>query len=112
MAGFRFFRTPKPQRFEYKTRFFDPEKEELLDRIRQAEQKGEYSSEGAKARISGSFRRKTGSYSADRKFRSSQVKRSNYRLVMIIGILILMGYILFSSNFSSIEALLQNISGY
>lgn len=112
MAGFRFFRTPNPQKFEYKTRFFDPEKEELRERVRNAEQKGEYTSEGTKARISGSFRRKTGSYSTDREFRSSQVKRSNYRLVLIIGVLLLIGYYLISSNFSVIEALLENVSGY
>ena len=112
MAGFRFFRTPKPQRFEYKPRFYDPEKEELMDRVRNAEQQGDFSAENMKSRISGGFRRKTGGYSTDRQFRSQQVKRSNYRLLIIVAFLIFMGYILFSSNLTSLKRILESISGY
>lgn len=112
MAGFRFFKTPKPQRFEYKPRFYDPEKEELMDRIRSAEQEEDYSAENVKSRISGGFRRKTGGYATDRQFRSQQVKRSNFRLLIIVAFLSFMGYVLFSSNLTSLKQILEGISGY
>ena len=112
MAGFRFFSTPKPQRFEYRPRFYDPEKEELMDRVRSAEQEGDYSTENMKSRIAGGFRRKTGGYATDRQFRSQQVKQSNRRLLIIVGFLIFMGYILFSSNLTSLKQILESISGY
>ncbi|MEM8527678.1 MAG: hypothetical protein AAGG68_23755 [Bacteroidota bacterium] len=112
MAGFRFFKTPKPQRFDYKPRFYEPEKEELMERVRSAEQQEEYDPENIKSRISGGFRRKTGGYATDRQFRSQQVKRSNIRLLMIIGFLIFIGYVLFSSNLTSLKAILESVSGY
>jgi len=112
MAGFRFFKTPKPQRFDYKPRFYDPEKEELRDRLRSADQKEDYSADNMKSRISGGFRRKTGGYATDRQFRSQQVKRSNFMLLAIIAFLIFTGYLLFSSNLTSLKEILEGISGY
>ncbi|MEL6718007.1 MAG: hypothetical protein AAFO82_01115 [Bacteroidota bacterium] len=112
MAGFRFFKTPNPQRFDYKPRFYDPEKEELMERVRNAEQQEEYDAESVKSRISGGFRRKTGGYATDRQFRSQQVKRSNFRLLIIVAFLFLMGYVLFSSNLTSLKQILESISGY
>ncbi|MEM9887716.1 MAG: hypothetical protein AAF849_17610 [Bacteroidota bacterium] len=112
MAGLRFFRTPKPQRFEYKPRYYDESKEELKDRIRSAEQSNEYSAEGAKQRISGGFRRKTSGYKANKGYRSQQVKRSNFRLFIIIAVLFMVGYLLFTANFRVLEGFLQDTYGY
>ncbi|MEM0991915.1 MAG: hypothetical protein AAF847_09905 [Bacteroidota bacterium] len=112
MAGLRFFKTPKPQRFEYKPRYYDEAKEDLKKRVRDADAESDYSTSDTKQRISGSFRRKTSGYNADRGFRSRQVKRSNVRLLMIIVVLFLMGYLLFRANFDVLEGFLQNTYGY
>ena len=112
MAGLRFFKTPKPQRFEYKPRYYDEAKEELKKRVKDANESDEFSSDDAKQRIAGSFRRKTSGYNADRGFRSRQVKRSNVRLLMIIAFLFLVGYLLFRANFGVFEGFLQDTYGY
>ncbi|MEM1326287.1 MAG: hypothetical protein AAGI23_10055 [Bacteroidota bacterium] len=112
MAGLRFFRTPKPQRFEYKARFYDPEKEELRARVQRAEKEEDYSAEEVKRRISSSFRSKTSGYKVDRNFRSKQVKNSNRRLFMIIAFLIIAGYLLVKFNLSSFTSMIEGVSGY
>jgi hypothetical protein len=111
MAGFRFFKTPKHQRFEYKARFYDAEKEELRARVQRAKPDEEYSAEEAKRRISTSFRSKTSGYKVDRSFRSKQVKNSNQRLILIIAFLLVAGYILMKSNFPALERMLEGLSG-
>jgi len=89
--AFSFFKTPKPQRFQYKPRFYDPQKERLRDILDKADPDGKYSSEVAKARISSAFReRRPGKTSYSRRI----ANRSNLILVVIIIILFILTFIL------------------
>ncbi len=92
MAFFSFFRTPKHQRFEYKPRFYDPQKERLEEIIRNAKgEQGEVSqTELAKSRISQSFRRRTKST----QYTKRAVRRSNMLLLAIIVVLFALTYLL------------------
>ncbi len=92
---FKFTKVPKPRSFDYKPRFYDPEKEELENRFSRAERIRRGGVEGAKTRLKGSFRR---NFSAESAGRREQMRRSNYRLFMIIAVLLLLTYFLLNSN--------------
>jgi len=95
----RFFKVPKHRQFDYKPQFYDPDKEELEERLRRAKPIDGSDTDAVKARISGSFRR-GGIYGNDkyRSLASQQKKVSNIRLLVIIGGLILMVYLLLGTT--------------
>jgi len=95
MALLRFFRVPKHQQFKYNTRFYDPRKEELEQRIQRAEGVKNGDTEAMKARISEGFRG-GGYYKVDNRFRSRQVRRSNMVLIGVIVVLLLLAYLIFN----------------
>ena len=86
-----FFRTPKPKPFNYIPRYYDEQKEDLEERIRNIEvemgvNKGEaYRPRIRKGQMSNYYRRK----------QKRVQKQSNIRLVVIILILLLISYFLF-----------------
>ena len=87
---FQLFRIPQHQRFEYKPRFYNPEKENLDGRIAQALQKEGTTVDGLKIRISDGLRRRGHGYGGHRK---KLVFRSNVILISIIIILLVLSYI-------------------
>ena len=91
MALLKFFRVPKHQRFEYKTRYWDPRKEELEERLKRIEERKGDDLAATKARISGSFRSK--SYQGDKEYRRRQVRRSNMTLIAVVIILLILCYL-------------------
>lgn len=106
MSGFRFFfRVPKHQRFDYKPRYWDPRKEELEERMKRIESLQEGGVEGAKARISGGFRR--GGYLSDSRVRQRQVMRSNLLLIAVVAMLLVLCYIVISIYLPALEELLN-----
>ncbi len=89
MALFGFIKPPSHQRYEYKPRFWDPEKEELKERL----ERGNGDPEAAKSRISEHFSRRStrgGGYS---KYRHKEITRSNLRLAMVLAIIIFIAYL-------------------
>jgi len=86
-----FFRTPKPKSFNYIPRYYDEQKEDLEERIRNIEMdmgvnKGEaYRPTIRKGQMSNYFRRK----------QKRVQKQSNIRLVIIILLLLIISYFLF-----------------
>jgi len=94
MPGFGFGKRPKPRKFDFIPRYYDPDKEELESRL--AQYKDEMNEEErAKHRIRTGLRNK---YYGDSEFRSSQVKKSNLRLVYIIIILAFITYLILRSD--------------
>lgn len=93
MALLRFFNLPKHQQYDYKPRFWDPKKEELEERLNRLNKIQEGGAAGARARISGGFRR---GYSLDSKVRSRQVRRSNLILIGIVVALVVLSYLMLS----------------
>jgi len=91
MALLKFFKVPKHQQFQYKTRYWDPKKEELEERLRVAEERKNDSVEASKARISSSFRRK-GHYSYGNSDFRRREARSNLVLLGIVIVLIALSY--------------------
>ena len=87
MAGFSFGKRPNPRKFDYTPRFYDPQKEELKERLAQYKNAGD--EEGMKDRIRTGIRHK---YNGDNSYRSSQVKKSNFRLLYIIFIIVYSSY--------------------
>ncbi len=109
MARFSLFRTPKPNRFNYIPRYYDPEKEELYARVNAAKPVAEgeldNSPEAIKARLKMGFR--AGRQSIDRKFKRKQQTRANYRVAWIALLLTAAAAILIWRNLDSILALMQ-----
>ena len=93
MPGIGFGKRPNPRKFDYIPRYFDPAKEDLERRIGQYK-KGA-NEEEVKDRIKYGLRQR---YNSEPGYRSSEVKRSNMRLLYIIGILILVSYMLIQSD--------------
>ena len=81
------FRVPKHQRFEYKPRHWDPDKEEREKRLAEIRKLQEGSIESMKARISSGLRR---GGVRDAEYRRKLVKQSNMRLLMVLGAIIVL----------------------
>lgn len=95
MALGGFFKTPGHKNFDYKPRFYDPDKEALEKRLRNSEPLDASDPEVIKARISGAFQR-GGLYGSEtyRSQRNKQNKQSNVRLLIILGVLIALVFLL------------------
>ncbi len=81
-----FFKRPKPKAFNYKPRYYDPEKEELEERQKQLKQSKEVAE----------FRRQLDRnwHRSDKKTRHEAIKRSF--IIYLIIILILIYFIFFA----------------
>lgn len=91
MALLKFFRVPKHQQFEYKTRYWDPKKEELEERLRKVEERKADSVAATKARIASGFRKK--GYQVNSDYRRRQARRSNLVLIGIVVVLLILSYL-------------------
>ena len=84
----RFFRLSKPSRYDYKPIYYQPEKEELEERVRRAEHEAEL------AKMSGDLRTYV---TANKRMRYQQKraeKSSNIRLVVIFIVLVAISFYL------------------
>ena len=92
----RVFKTPSHQRFVYKPRFWNEKQEELEERIRQAEARSEGDIDAIKASVSKAFKKggTNRSYMMERKYRTTQVRKSNTRVFMIVVVLGVLVYLL------------------
>jgi hypothetical protein len=81
----------KNQTFRYIPRFYDPEKERIKRRVEEMRKANENSIEGMKYRIS---RGMAGHTEGSRKFKKKQVLKSNYIVLGVFFILIVL-FILF-----------------
>lgn len=89
MIRFRLFKQVNHQTFDFKPRFYDPEKEALEERVRQYKELSDSKSDliSTKERIKSGLRSKQGGYRADQNYRRNAIRRSNIRLVLIVAIL-------------------------
>jgi len=88
----RFIKLPRPKRFSYSPLYWDPEKEEREDRIRQIKQEMGINSGRDPNRTTikrGSFRQ------AKQKTKVKASRSSNIRLLIILAVLFLLAYLLF-----------------
>ncbi len=90
MAFIRVFRTPKHNKFDYNPMYWNPEKEDLQERLDSVEKSKINDPEALKARIGRGLRHRTAGVSSEtRGFRSQQVQKSNKTLIIVLAILIL-----------------------
>jgi hypothetical protein len=104
MALFKFGSSIKPQRFNYIPRYYDPEKEDREERIRQAMGMASTDPDAIKARITKSFRDKQRSRQKSPK---GAARRSNIILIVTLITLIMLTYILLSRYMPAIERWLE-----
>lgn len=90
MALRKFIKLPTHQKYQYKPRYWDPEKEELNARLDQIEALKNGGTDGMKARIASGMKR---GYKGDRRFRSKQANRSNLVLLVVVIVLLAASYI-------------------
>lgn len=89
MAFIRVFRTPKHNKFDYNPMYWNPEKEDLQERLESVEKSKTNDPEALKARIGRGLRHRTAGVSSDtRGFRSRQVQKSNKTLMIVLAALI------------------------
>lgn len=89
MAFIRVFRTPKHNKFDYNPMYWNPEKEDLQERLESVEKSKTNDPEALKARIGRGLRHRTAGVSSDtRGFRSRQVQKSNKTLIIVLAALI------------------------
>ena len=98
MARFGIFRTPKPQKFDYVPRYYDPEKEELkarLERYKPSEEQDQ-STEAMKARIRAGL---NSPLSIDRRFKRRAHRKSGYRVALIaLALTCLFAYLIWDNR--------------
>ena len=88
----RFFKLPGHKKFNYNPRYWDPDKEELEERIRQIKQEMgvEVPRDPNRSTIRrGSFR------TASQKAKVKASRTSNIRLLVILAVLLLLAYLIF-----------------
>ena len=91
MARFSIFKTPRLHKFLYKPQYWDPQKEETEAFKARISQVREKDIAGTKARISSGL--KSG-YGANPQLRSQLIRKSNIRIMGIIGMLVLLSFYL------------------
>ena len=93
MALLRFFRIPKPKKFEYKPLYYDPQKEAIEERKRRisSELTGEpLTEEEYSNRIKGSMRSTNGRIKP--KNLKTDARTSNIRIIVIIVVLLFLAW--------------------
>ncbi len=100
-----FFKKTKHQKFEYKPRFYNPMKEDLMDRVNAAQGKGDMSSDAVKNRISNRLRR---SYELKNRSSHSSSKKSTLMLLAITVGLVAISYYLVTVYLPVIEQSIGN----
>lgn len=101
------FRLPKNQQFSYKPRFWDPKEEEKREREERAKMLADGGVDAMKARISSTFQRSSGGGAGRATYRSRQVARSNFVLVAVIAILLLLCYVGMTVYLPQLEEMLK-----
>ena len=97
-----FFHTPKPKHFNFRPRFYDPDKEDLEQREQRIKEElgiateRKYDGKSHRDRIRGSFRNQGRSAS---KISEEARKSQRTRLILMIIILALIFYLVFYSDF-------------
>lgn len=108
MALIRFSKVPKNRQYEYKPRFWNPEKEEREEFLRQLELRKEGTTEGLRERVRSGFRRGA---ARDYRFRQQQVRRSNVRLFAIVMMLLIATYLFLVKYLPAFEQALEKKFG-
>ena len=98
------FRVPKHQQFDYKPMYYDPQKEELEERLEALRELQKDDIDGTKARIASGIR---GSYRTDQDYRRRQVLRSNLILVGVVIMLLVLGYLLLNVYLPELNQLME-----
>ena len=98
------FRTPKHQKFIYHPRYYDPEKEELKERIRAARGQQDNDLDKMKARIGQTYQKK---YESKKQISRKTIRRSNIMVFVIFLVLLIFTYYLLVEFLPNIEALLE-----
>ena len=93
MALLRFFKPPPHQRYVYKPRFWDPDKEDLKERLDQSSEEKKGDTNAMKSRISGHFARRSQRGSVAPGYRERMVANSNYRLILVLAAVIFLTYL-------------------
>ncbi|MEM1321359.1 MAG: hypothetical protein AAGG75_13975 [Bacteroidota bacterium] len=96
MAIFRVFKTPRHQKFEYRPRYWDPDKEALEDRLKKFEEGKEKDPDAIKARIASGFRRQGRGGGNNTALRGRYMFRSNMLLLVVIVALLFISYFFIS----------------
>ena len=99
-----FFRVPKHQQFNYKPMHYDPQKEELADRIKSLKDLKQDGLEGTKARISSGIR---SGHMGDEVYRKQQKRRSAIIFFGVIVMLIVLTYFLLSVYLPELKQFLE-----
>jgi hypothetical protein len=107
---FRISRLPKHSSFEYTPRYYDPDKERLRN-VQTDYNEGDVADK-LKGQIRQGFDRSSGRSKSNlsyRRERSVAAKASNRRLLLIIAVFLLIGYLLVESNVEGLVALLGEV---
>ena len=108
MAIFRVFKTPRHQKFEYRPRYWDPDKEALEERLKKFEQSNEKDPDAIKARIASGFRRQSRSSSSNSALRGRYMFRSNMLLLIVIVALLFISYFFISVYLPNFMEMFEN----
>jgi len=104
MFRYSLFKSPKPLQYTYIPRYYDPEKEELHERIRAAKKDAGDPIEGMKARIGKSYHERLRERNQSTR---RAVRQSNTRVFVIIAVLFVLAYLFLTEYLPSIESFLE-----
>lgn len=92
---FSLFKTPKPKGFNYKPLYYNPEKEDLMQRVKEAQQNSDEQKAGdlglRKIRISQSFSKRK-MQTGHLNLLQNQAKKQRMRIILIASVLFALFY--------------------
>ncbi|MCF8238115.1 MAG: hypothetical protein K9I85_08160 [Saprospiraceae bacterium] len=100
-----FRKQPKPRQFDYRPRYYDPDKSFLSDHL-PAAKSGDARVDAMKSRISRQFRSGDSS-GAFRTETQRQIKRSNRILIIVLGLLLIGAYWFLTVHLPRILAVIE-----
>lgn len=106
--NFRFSKLPKHAQFEYKPRYYDPEREKFGPKDKNYDEGSGNAT--MKNSIANGFRRTRDSKLKFKTFQSAERSKSNRRLLIITVLCFLMAYFILSSNLEGILSAMDSIS--
>lgn len=107
----RFFKLPKHSVYSYKPRYWDPDKEDLEERLQRVEDLKNGSVDAAKARIAGGFKKggfRKGNGTWNTQYRRKSVARSNKIFLIVLVTLGLITFYFLSRYMPVLANLLGN----
>ena len=110
MAIFNFLRTAKNQKFHIETRYYDPVKEDVLQRVKELEEMQGSDVDSVKRRMQYKMKRR-GDLDTKRKYRKKEMRRYFMRMLVLLIVLLIGTYVILVKFLPNLVEIMETKGG-